>query len=342
MLYPDLLFPGIKQFYNENEEKDVVLSERILSTVNPASYYSCAKTIDNLAPDLFLTRYWMPYLGLSLGKVAQKLSQNIIKIAIVDSFHTANEQFRAAKNNVFFIKHYDGFIIMNEESEKYLLSINPEATFVKHPLPAYSYINNPIEKNKAKRILNVPENKNILLFFGEIRDYKGLDILLQSCSQLDDNFHLIIAGEAHNSFDYYQNMIEKLKIIHKISLNIRYINPNEAPFFLSAADVLVLPCKEKLPREVINHSFLYNLPIITTDMSDSSQVVENNKLGIIIEKADAALLTAAIQNYFTQKLYDVFSPNIVTYNKNNSWESFAASIYNLYDKLSHRNDLLIY
>jgi len=342
LLYPELLFKGKEKMASPNEVVDIVNSERILNTANPASYYFTANAINLYQPDLLITRYWMPYLGASIAGTAKLVSKKTKKIAIIDSMRTAEKQPFEEQTNNLFVNNYNAFIVLNNQSKEDLLTVNPNAYCVEHPLPLFATHPNKVEKNIACKILNIPTNKKTLLFFGTVRKYKGIDTALYSMSLLDDDYHLIIAGDSPSGFEYYKRKIKDLEIENKVTLIEHKLNENEIPYIFYSSDVLLMPYEEDVKKDIISRAFSFELPVIATDVGSFREVFEEKKFGLIIEKSDSELLIEAIKKYYSENLEKVFRENLNALRYSHSWESLATIIYDIYEQLLDKEDITIY
>jgi len=342
LLYPDLLFPGKEKFVSPNEVVDIVNSERLLNTANPASYYFTANAINLEQPDLLITRYWMPYLGAAIGGTAKLVSKKTKKIAIIDSMRTAGKQIFEEQTNSLFANSHNAFIVLNNQAREDLLSIKPDAYCVEHPLPLFATHPNKVEKNIACKILNIPTNKKTLLFFGTVRKYKGIDTALHAMSLLDDDYHLVIAGDSPSGFEYYKRKIKDLEIENKVSLIEHKLNENEIPYIFYSADVLLMPYEEEVKKDIISRVFSFELPVIATDVGNFREVFEEKKFGLIIEKTDTELLIDAIKKYYAEDLAKVFKENLNALRYSHSWESLATIIYDIYEQLLDKEDVNLY
>ncbi|NLJ15458.1 MAG: glycosyltransferase [Ignavibacteria bacterium] len=348
LLYPEILFPELQEISN-NKVADNVQSQQLLNSVNPASYYSTASAIKDFNPDLFLSRYWMPFLGLSLGSVAKFIRKSIIYkkrntkfIGLIDNMQAPNPQLLESKNNSLYVKNHDAFITFSSEATADLLAINPSALFIEHPFPIYSYIATKTDKITARKTLGIPPNKKVMLYFDEIREYKGIDLLIKTIANLPDEYHLILVGEAKTSFDYFQRMIDEHNVKDKISSFVRKINENEVHVFYSATDVVIQPSKEQPKRNVISSALNYNIPIISNDTANANKLIETNKLGIVIQDMSVENLSSEINNYFEKNLQNTIAESIQKFKHFASWESVAATIYYLYDVLIGKEKNIMY
>ena len=342
LLYPDLLFKGKEKMVSPNEVVDIINSERLLNTANPASYYFTAEAINFYQPDLLITRYWMPYLGASIGGTAKFVDKKIKKIAIIDSMRAAEKQVFEEQANSLFVNSQNGFIVLNNQAKEDLLTVKPGANFVEHPLPLFAVFPNKVEKNIACKILNIPLNKKTLLFFGTVRKYKGIDTVLHSMSLLDDDYHLVIAGDSPSGFEYYRRKIHDLEITNKVTLIERKLNENEIPYIFYSADVLLMPYEQEVKKDMISKVFSFELPVIATDVGNFKELFEEKKFGLIIEKTDSELLIEAIKKYYSEDLGKTFRENLTALRYSHSWESLATVIYDIYEQLLDKEDINLY
>ena len=324
--YPDFLFPGETQMVTEKDTTDKIPSERILDTMNPLTYYSSAKRIIKFSPDVLLMKYWMSYMAPSLGTVAKKMKKQSKVITILDNVIPHEKRFFDESFTKYFLRQNHGFVVMSDAVKNDLLKFIPTAKYISHPHPLYDHFGKKTDAIDAKRKLNVPEDKKVILFFGFIRDYKGLDLLIDAMSKLNDEYVLVIAGESYGSFDTYTQQIEKLGIQNRVYLHVRYISDDEARLFFSSADVCVLPYKSATQSGIQSIAYHFDLPLIATDTGGLKESIFLGKTGLIVESPDANLIAKSIANYFTQNLKPKFQEEIKLLKSNLSWSSLANAI----------------
>jgi len=198
--YPNFLFPGKTQFVTKEDNAVPVESEALLDTANPFSYISTARKIREWKPDILIMRYWMSYFAPSLGYVAKHMDKSCKVISILDNVVPHEPRFFDKPFTSYFLKGQDGYVVLCDAVEKDLLGFRPQARFINTPHPLYSHFGEKLDRDHAEKLLGLKPGKKNLLFFGLIREYKGLDILLEAFSQLDESYQLIIAGEPYGSF----------------------------------------------------------------------------------------------------------------------------------------------
>jgi glycosyltransferase involved in cell wall biosynthesis len=340
LLYPELVYPGKEKFADTFSNDDIIHSQRLLNTANPASYYFTAQSINFFAPDLLLTRFWLPYMGASIGGTAKLVSKKIKKLALIDSMRAENSIIFEKKLNKLFVDNYDAFIVFNQQSKDDLLSIRQDAHYVEHPYPFFTTNENKVEQHIARKILNIPIDKKNLLFYGDTRYYKGLETIFRVLSELDDTYHLLIAGTSISNFEYENRKINDFNIKNKVSIISHIPNINEVPYIFAASNVLLLAVEREVQQEIISDAFSFELPVIATDVGKYKKYFDN--FGIIIEKLDSELLKNAIVKFFNENMQDVFMANLKEIRYTHSWESLATIIYDIYDRLKEKEDITIY
>jgi len=181
--------------------------------------------------------------------------------------------------------------------------------------------------------LNIPQNKKYFLFFGFIRDYKGLDILLNALKLLPQDYHLIIAGEVYGNFNKYQEIIDRLQLQSSITLLNHYITDDEVPCIFSASDVCVLPYRSATQSGIIGVAYQYNLPVIATNVGGLQEMITPYNTGLMVEKIDPTELAKTIEQYFNKNLKEKFSANINLFKSKYNWENLAQAILDLYKRI---------
>jgi glycosyltransferase involved in cell wall biosynthesis len=331
--YPDLLFPGKTQFVQQGDNTDPIPAEKTLDSINPLSYITTGKKLKKYAPDLLLTKFWMPFFAPSLGWSAKMIKKQTVNIAILDNVIPHERRPGDMALIRFFLNQYHGFIVMSKAVENDLLSLKPKAYFKYCPHPIYSHFGEKVPRSEALSKLDLPKDKKIILFFGFIRDYKGLDILIEAMKYLPDDHLSVIAGESYGDFKKYSDLIEKHGVNNKIKLYVRYINDNEVPLFFSAADVCVQPYKSATQSGIAGIAFHFGVPLIATDVGGLKEIIEPFGTGIMVEKPEAKLIADSIILYFNNDSKDKMEKNIDRFRTISSWENFGSNIIELYNEI---------
>lgn len=333
-LYPNFLFPGKTQYVSEDDVVTVVENERVLNTVNPFSYIKTAKAINKFSPDILIIPYWMSFMAPAYGTVCRFLNK---KTKVVSLVHNAIPHERTLIDKPlarYFFNGCDAFIVMSEPVEKDLLSLRKNAKVLLQPHPIYDHYAERIERSSACDKLRIKKDKKNLLFFGLIRDYKGLDALIESMNLLDDSYQLIIAGESYGSFERYNKLIDQSIRKDNIAVFEQYIPDEMVSVLFSAADVLVLPYRSATQSGVIGIAYQLELPMIATNVGALGSTVQEAETGLVIPSATAEYLSEGIKAFFANdEQIGIYKNNTVKEKSRLSWDNFAVSIEKFFKKL---------
>lgn len=328
--YPGLLFPGKTQYVSDSDMDRNIPVTRVLDSVNPFTWNKTAKEIIKFNPDIVLISYWMPFFAPAFGKIAGLLKSKGIKIiGLLHNVIAHEKRFGDEALTKYFFNRCDGFVLLNRSSEKDLLELKPDARYITHSHPLYDHYGSKIEQTEAKKKLDIPLNKKVILFFGFIRDYKGLDLLIDSMNNLSDDYMLLIAGEVYGDFKKYEEQIDSAGLREKISLHIRYIPETEIPLFFSAADVCVLPYRTATQSGIVGIAYHFDLPVIVTNVGGLAEMVDENRTGLIINEPNSLLINEALKKYFSENLKEKFMPFIAEYKSQHSWQKLAEEVIKL-------------
>lgn len=326
--YPDFLFPGKSQVVNKDDNAVPVESEALLDTANPFSYISTARKIREWNPDLLIMRYWMSYFAPSLGMVARRMSKQCKVVSILDNVVPHEPHFFDKPFTKYFLGHQDGYVVLCDAVGQDLISLKPAAKFIEIPHPLYGQFGEQIPNSEAKQMLDIPETSKTLLFFGLIREYKGLDILLNAFEMLDSSYHLIIAGEPYGSFEKYQQLINCSHFKNSITLKTGYVKDADVNKYFSAADVCVLPYRSATQSGISSISYFYNLPMITTNVGGLKEMIADKGLGLVVNEITPDAIATAVKSYFNNTCDKSLSKaqmieNIKAEKERLSWSNFC-------------------
>ncbi len=328
--YPGFLFPGKSQFTDEPAPKDLDIHTRI-NSVNPFNWLRVGHEIKRCNPDVVIVRYWIPLMGPCLGTILRIIKKNKHTriICIADNVVPHEKRFGDKAFTRYFIKPVDAFITMSEKVLADLrLFTNKKALLVPHPL--YDNFGEKISKAEARKQLAIHNEQKIILFFGFIRKYKGLDILLEAMNLLQNhkpqttNIKLLIAGEFYEDRKIYDDQIDKLGISDNLILHTHFIPDSEVKNYLCAADVVIQPYRNATQSGVTPLAYHFEVPMIVTNVGGLPAMVPDNKAGLVAEP-NAASLAQKILEYF-DKGENHFLPHLLEEKKKFSWTKLVESI----------------
>lgn len=321
-LYPNFLFPGKTQYVTEGDPVTVIDSDRVLNSINPFSYIKTARRINKYAPDILIIPYWMSFLAPAFGSVCLLLNK---KTKVVSLVHNAISHERTLIEKPlakYFFNRCDAFIVMSEPVKNDLLTLKRNANILLLPHPIYDHYAERSDKETACKQLNISSDKKDLLFFGLIRDYKGLDILIEAMSGLDDSYRLIIAGESYGSFDKYRQLIDKSPLKNNIVVFEQYISDDMVPLLFSAADVLVLPYRSATQSGVVALAYQMELPMIGTDVGALGKTIKDSDTGLVVPSATEENIANGIKEFFASDKLTIYKENLIKEKKRLSWGNF--------------------
>lgn len=333
--YPDTLFPGQTQYVTKDDEAVPIESEALLDTVNPFSWVKTAKAIRKWKPNLILIDYWMSWFAPSLGYIARSLNKDFKIISILHNVIPHEPKFFDKPLTKYFLSGFDGHIVLSEEVGKDLLRLAPEAKMTELFHPIYSHFGKKIPREEAERQLGLEPGKKNLLFFGLIRAYKGLDILIDAFGRLDDSYQLIIAGEPYGSFEKYQKQINQSKGRDRIHTYLKYIKDSEVKDFFSAADLTVLPYRSATQSGISAISYHFEIPMVVTNVGGLQEAVGETGTGLVAEKPDPELIAGNIEKYFSdESIGQQCHVSIRGEKERLSWHNFARLLEDFAESLN--------
>ena len=337
--YPEFLFPGKTQFVTADDEAVPVESTSLLDTANPFSYGKTYRAIRDWKPDILIVRYWMSYFAPSLGYITRKMRKHCKVISILDNVIPHEPHFFDAPLTKYFLKGSTGCITLCEAVSKDLLDLKKDAhyTVLQHPL--YSHFGEKMPREAAEKKLGLKSGKKNILFFGLIRTYKGLDILLEAFGKLSEEYQLIIAGEPYGPFDKYQKIIDSLPNRQNVHTWLKYIKDSEVTDYFSAADIAVLPYRSATQSGISSVSYHFEVPMIVTDVGGLKETIGDRGTGIVAADGKPETIAAEIERYFsTPELKDGFTDNIRLEKERLSWKRFASGLIEFADELNFEKE----
>jgi len=332
--YPSFLFPGKTQLESGDSVEKIPTSVE-LDSVNPINWIKVGRKIRDAKPDLLILKYWMPFFAPAYGVIARIVRKNG-KTKILAICHNVIPHEKKPGDlalTKFFFSKVDYFLLLSNSVKDGLLSIVPNANHKVLFHPVYSNFGDPVTKEEAKRHLKI-EDEKVLLFFGFIRDYKGLDVLFKAVSILKSemSFKLIVAGEFYSNEDKYLKLIDELDIKNSVVLHKDFIPQDEVKYYFSACDVVVLPYKSATQSGIVQIANNFNKPMISTNVGGLGEVIQDGKTGYLVEKENPEQLAKAILKYYNENKESEFSNNIKLERQKYSWEVFVKEMLNLTEK----------
>ncbi len=325
--YPDILFPGRTQYVTPEDEAVPVASERLLDTVSPFSWIRVVRELKRWKPDVLILRYWMSWFAPAFGFICRRLRGKCRVIAILDNVVPHEKHFFDAPLTRYMLSGVDSCVTLCDEVGKDLVNLRPDMPHITLPHPLYNHFGEKMPREEAECRLGLKPGGKNLLFFGLIRDYKGLDILLEAFGMLGSEYRLIIAGEPYGSFDKYQKAIDENQNRERIYCFPEYIRDSEVKLYFSAADVTVLPYRSATQSGISTISSHFEVPMIVTDVGGLRETIGERGTGIVCPDVSPQTIAEAIRHFFgDEALKRKIADCILKEKERLSWSGFSSSL----------------
>jgi glycosyltransferase involved in cell wall biosynthesis len=332
--YPSLLFPGTTQYSNEPAPKQVTIFS-IINSINPFNWIRVGLRLRKQKPDLIIVRYWIPFLAPSLGTICRiaKSNKHTKVISIVDNMIPHEKRLGDRQLTSYFAKSVDGFLTMSQKVSNDVKAFS-DKPIVLSPHPIFAHFGNPILKSEARKIIGQQEEDKIILFFGFIRHYKGLDMLLKAMATdtiKNANIKLMVVGEFYENAQPYYDLIKTLGIEDRIILHTQFVPDEEVKNFVCSADFIIQPYRNATQSGVTPLAYHFEIPMLVTNVGALADTVPHGKVGFVVEPSVEAIANGITQLYDKGALY--FKPHIQAEKKKYSWEQMADNFLILHQQL---------
>lgn len=334
--YPSFLFPGKTQLSDQPAPEGLDIRIKV-NSVNPFNWFSVGREIKQLNPDLLLVRYWTPFMAPCLGTISRIAQKNHYTkvIAIADNVIPHEKHFIDNTLTRYFTKFCNGFITMSRSVLSDLKQFRPLAPMVYTPHPLYDIFGSIVPRDQALKALNLDPQFRYLLFFGFIRDYKGLDWLLEAFG--DEKLRqfqvkLIIAGEFYTSSEKYLQIIREKGMADQVILRTDFIADQDVANYFGAADMIVQPYKSATQSGVTQIAFHYNKPMLVTDVGGLGEIIPHGKVGYVVQPGPEAI-TEAIFDFYANNRGEFFTGNVIREKEKFSWGTMVETIDIVLEKI---------
>ena len=325
--YPSFLFPGTTQYESGKAPKNLKI-KTLINSVNPFNWLTVARRINKEQPDYVIIRYWLPFMAPCLGSIARLLKKRIKIIAITDNVIPHEKRIGDNFFTRYFVKSCDAFLSLSASvlDDLSMFTDSNLKKFIPHPI--YDVFGDTIPKEKAIENLGLKPNDKHLLFFGFVRKYKGLDLMLQAMADIriiDLGIKLIIAGEFYDDKTEYIDMITDLGIAENIIMKSDFIPADKVKDYFCAADMITQTYRTATQSGVTQIAYSFNRPMLVTDVGGLAEIVPNNKVGYVTSQNPTEIADAII-DFYTNNKEEKFSVNTRLEKKRFSWKFFVEGL----------------
>lgn len=337
--YPSFLFPGRTQYTRMAAPEGLVIERRI-NSVNPLNWPVVGRDIAREKPDLVILRFWMPFMGPSLGTIAKVIRQRSPKtriIALADNIVPHEHRPGDRPLTDYFLRQTDAVVYMSDEVGRDLDSFDYKGLRAMSPHPIYDTYGAPVSKAEACAALGLDPEVDYVLFFGFIRDYKGLDLLLEAWALLRNEGRtagrkLLIGGEYYGNKEKYDTLIQSLGLQDDIVLHDRYIEETEVKNYFCASDLVVQPYRSATQSGVTQVAYHFGTPMVVTNVGGLPEIVPDNKVGYVVDISPEAI-AKAIAHFYEQNKAAEFRANIGVEKERFSWGNLTGTFMRLHREI---------
>lgn len=328
--YPSFLFPGTTQYSTDAAPQNVII-HTLINSVNPLNWLLVGKKIQKWKPDLIVVRFWLPFMGPALGTILRQVKKNRHTkiVCIADNVIPHEKRFGDKAFTNYFLKSCDAFITMSEKVFSDLRKFTDKpAQLVQHPL--YDNFGEIISKEEARNFLGLNPTDKIVLFFGFIRQYKGLDLLLKAMADdriKKENIKLLVAGEFYEDNKPYLQLIKENNLQEQLILKTNFIADNEVRYYLCSCDCVIQPYKNATQSGVTPLAYHFEKPMIVTNVGGLPSLVADGKAGLVCKPEPEAIANAILHFYQLGEQY--FIPSLQKEKQKYSWRKITQSILEL-------------
>ncbi len=326
--YPSFLFPGKSQYKTNISENNELKISSIINSINPFSWIKTANYIIAQQPSAVIFRFWIPFMGMSLGFIARRIKKKEIPVyAITDNVIPHEKRIGDHLLTNYFIKSCDGFITMSKAVFEDISLFNTQAKKVCLFHPVYNVFGDKSSKSNSLKALDLT-NGNYLLFFGLIREYKGLELAIEAMqdSKIKSlGIKLIVAGEFYADKEKYISLINKLKL-DNIIIHDEFIPSDKVKYYFGIADAVVQPYISATQSGITQVAYHFETPMIVTNVGGLPEIVQDGKQGYVCEVNSKAVANAILQLYASKEKVQNLSDGVSKRKAEFSWKSFVKEL----------------
>ena len=327
--YPSVLFPGKTQYSTEPAPEGIPIKVK-LNSLNPLNWFSLGNEIKKLRPDLVIVKYWMPFMAPSFGTVCRMIRKNghTKVISVIDNIIPHEKRPGDRLLSSFFVNSVDGFVAMSRSVIDDLETFDKNKPRIWCPHPLYDNFGDSISKEEAKKRLGLDPATGYALFFGFIRDYKGLDLLLEAFGTealKNSGIKLLVAGEFYCDPAPYYEIIKLRGLEGIVIMSNDFIPDSKVVNYFCSADVVVQPYKSATQSGVTQIAYHFNKPMIITDVGGLAEFVPHGKVGYVV-KPDIPEIASSILEFYSSHKEAEFSANAAVEKQKYSWKRMVDAI----------------
>jgi len=330
--YPNLFFPGKTQYSDDPAPEDLTIHSKV-NSINPFNWFKVGRELREMRPDLIITRYWLPFMSPSLSTIIRIAKQNghTKAIAIADNIIPHEKRPFDTFLTQRFVNSIDAFVVMSRSVADDIKQFTQTKRTEYIPHPIYDNYGVQVNKTEARNKLGLDNDTDLVLFFGFIRDYKGLDLLLRALADKrlrERKLKLLVAGEYYSNEAYYQQIIKQLRLQDKVILHTDFIPHEEVKYYFGAADLVAQPYKTATQSGISQLAYHFEKPMLVTNVGGLPEIVEHGKVGYVTG-VNVVEISDAIVDFYENNREDILTEGVRENKQKFSWSKMVEGIEEL-------------
>lgn len=323
--YPSFLFPGTSQEAGSDAPPGGLTIVPMINSVNPLSWFRTAAFIRKQSTSKVIIRYWLPFMAPALGTIARLIGKGIRITALADNIIPHEKRFGDRALTRYFVNACDSFVVMSKSVLEDLKQFDEKKPVVMKPHPVYDIFGAPLPREEARDQLGIDKQLRLVLFFGFIRKYKGLDLLLQAFA--DERVRrlgvkLLVAGEFYEDPTPYREIVRTAGIEDAVIWHDHYIPKEKVHYYFSACNLVAQPYRDATQSGVTQIAYHFGRPMIVTSVGGLPEIVPHGVAGFVTDTTPDSI-AGAIAEYFEKNLEATFITGVQQKAKEFSWEEFV-------------------
>ena len=334
--YPNFLFPGKTQYSTSAAPEELTIVRKV-NSVNPFNWIKVGREIRRQRPDMVMIRFWLPFLAPCLGTIARiiRRDKQIKVVGLLDNVIPHEHRIGDRVFARYMIKSLEGYVAMSEAVLADAKSFDDSKPLALTPHPLYDNFGTKVTREEAITHLGLDAEMRYILFFGLIRDYKGLDLLLRAFADerlRSKKAKLIVAGEFYSNAELYEQLERELDIAQHIVWYKEFIPADQVRYFFAAADLVAQPYKTATQSGITQIAYHFERPMLVTNVGGLAEIVPNGKVGYVVEP-NAQDIANALVDFIDNKQEEDFHAGIIEEKAKYAWSNMTASLFNVADKI---------
>jgi D-inositol-3-phosphate glycosyltransferase len=328
--YPSFLFPGKTQYTDDPKPQDIDI-QTVINSINPFNWLAVGRRIASEKADLVICRFWLPFMGPCLGTILRLVKRNGISkiVGLIDNIIPHEKRFGDRLFAQYFVNACHSFVVMSTSVLAEMKTFtNKKCLYIPHPI--YDNYGEKVEREEALRFLKLPNNDRYILFFGFIRRYKGLDLLLSAMPLFKntEGVKLIVAGEFYDDEAYYKNLIASLGIENQVIIQSNFISSDDVRYYFGVADLVVQPYRSATQSGISQIAYHFEKPMIVTNVGGLPEIVPHGEAGYVVEPTPQ-YIAEAISDFYKNNRLENFTTKVIENKKRFSWSYLVEGFWNI-------------